>query len=244
MKKKRHLPIGLSLAAVTLLGLIVWLLSPIDNAVDLSDNRYYIAHAGGAYEGRKYTNSREAVMQSLAQGYQFIELDLHPQQDGSLLCLHWPEDTIGHTYTLLTLSEALDIRSCQPFVLVTDKIDDPDILNRYFADNKQHLRVEAFSWQQYVKLQEQGYFPMLGIDKMKLLDYIRICLKSKQRIQWVTSSAYSQCDILKLRVLKKLFGVKIAFVPIKEPAEYYKSYIGNEFDLIYVDDKTTIQSAQ
>ena len=240
MKKRLFISLSVLLLAI-LTVFTIWLLSPIDNNVDLSDNRYYIAHAGGSIDGYTYTNSQEALLQSIASGYQYIELDLHEDADGKLICMHTPEDSARSPYPIMNLQEALAIRQQHPFVLVTDKIDDPDILNRYFSDAKQDLRVEAFSWQEYVRLKEAGYFPMLGIDKLKLLDYVRICLYSKQRIKWVTSSAYSQRDILKLRILKKLFRVKIAFVPIVKPAQYYKKYVGNEFDLIYVDDKNTIQ---
>ena len=126
-------------------------------------------------------------------------------------------------------------------MLVTDKIDDPDILDRYFADNKRNLMVETFSWEQFIVLYDRGYTPILAINKWSLLDFVRVKRKIKRNIEYVESSAYSKSDILKLRILKKLFGVKIAFVPLEKPEESYKEYIGNEFDMIYVNDKSTIQ---
>lgn len=243
MKRRKCYIVILSiLLLIVIFG--VWLAAPIDNRPNLSDNRYYIAHAGGAIDGRQYTNSREAVMKAIDDGYMYIELDLHQESDSTILCMHAPEDTIGMNLTPLTLNEALDIRKKHPFVLVTDKIDAPDILDRYFADNKKNLMVETFSWEQFIVLYDRGYTPILAINKWSVLDFVRVKRKVKRNINWVESSAYSKWDILKLRILKKLFGVKIAFVPFAKLEESYYEYIGNEFDLIYVNDKSTIQKYQ
>ena len=56
--------------------------------IDLSDNKYYIAHAGGGINGHVYTNCKEALIQSLERGYQFIELDFCLTSDRHLVCAH------------------------------------------------------------------------------------------------------------------------------------------------------------
>ena len=52
-------------------------------------NRHFIAHAGGAIiENGKpftYTNSKEALLQSIAEGFSFIELDLMLDSSGGYL---------------------------------------------------------------------------------------------------------------------------------------------------------------
>lgn len=240
---------------LSLLILGIWLFRPIKNDVDNRDKKYYIAHAGGVIDDYKYTNSKEAIMQSIRKHYSYIELDLIPNKDSVLLCMHdirgfnhitgfgnsdeIPTDfksrKIYQKYTPITLDEVLEIRKKHPFTLVTDKIDDPMILNRYFAKDKRNLRIEAFSWQRYTELKRQGYLPMMAFYNENFFSYIYYCIRSKSHIEWITTSAHRYADILKFRALKRLFGVKIAFVPLIAGADYYKDYIGNEFDLIYSD---------
>ena len=47
-----------------------------------------IAHGGGAIQGESVTNSVEAVEQAIAQGYQYIELDLAFTTDGQVAMIH------------------------------------------------------------------------------------------------------------------------------------------------------------
>lgn len=225
---------------------LLWLLLPICNNADLTDPRYYIAHAAGAINGHTYTNSREALQHALKQQLTYIELDLQLTTDSVVVCSHDKVDNVSADsflnskiqgqFTPLTLEDALKIRKQHPFTLVTDKIDDPTILNQFFAHDKSQLIIEAFSWQRYIQLQREGYKSLFAFYEKSILHYIYYCLRCKERIEWITTSANSHADILKLRILKKLFGVKIAFVPLKNPMEQAKHYIGNEFDLIYVDD--------
>ena len=67
------------------------------HAASLSENPWFedtrlIYHAGGAIEGYTYTNSREAVMESIAIGNLVLELDFSYTTDGHLVCLHLWED--------------------------------------------------------------------------------------------------------------------------------------------------------
>ena len=50
-----------------------------------------IAHGGGAINGEIYTNSKEAVLQSLEAGYKYIEVDLFQLKDGTIVCAHLPQ---------------------------------------------------------------------------------------------------------------------------------------------------------
>ena len=47
-----------------------------------------IAHAGGVIDSCTYTNSREAMLHSLAKGYRFIEFDLLFTSDSVLVAAH------------------------------------------------------------------------------------------------------------------------------------------------------------
>lgn len=64
-----------------------------------------VAHAGGAVNGVRYTNSREALDQHYAAGYRVFELDFHWTSDGHLVLVHdWPQASasfavLPHTFT-------------------------------------------------------------------------------------------------------------------------------------------------
>lgn len=66
----------------------------------------YMAHALGGYEGNKYTNSEEALINSLKY-YKFIEVDMTLSSDDKLICSHgWDEETAKHTQVIFTDGEA------------------------------------------------------------------------------------------------------------------------------------------
>lgn len=96
-----------------------------------------IYHAGGEIEGSSYTNSREAVENTLAEGNCFIEMDLRYTSDGYLVCTHswadaYPEDVqptleefrnsrIQGKFTPLTAEELIGIMTDNPqMYLITD----------------------------------------------------------------------------------------------------------------------------
>ncbi len=54
--------------------------------------RHLIAHAGGSIGNHVYTNSREAVLQSVRNGYKYIELDFQLTSDSQLVCMHSAND--------------------------------------------------------------------------------------------------------------------------------------------------------
>ena len=63
---------------------------------------HYIAHAGGAIDGIRYTNSKEAILNSISKGAKYIELDLSLTRDGKLVAVHdW------HWFNELTNTDSL-----------------------------------------------------------------------------------------------------------------------------------------
>ena len=50
--------------------------------------QHLIAHAGGAIDGKVYTNSREAVEGSIKAGRKYIEIDLIKTSDGEYIAGH------------------------------------------------------------------------------------------------------------------------------------------------------------
>ena len=257
MKYKRLVIVLTSIILVLMLT-FAYLYWPISTKLpNLSSANYYIAHGGGAIDGYTYTNSLEAVLLSIKKGYKYIELDLQLTADDHLVCMHSMEDfkrmtntadsiditiqvfkklSIYGRYTPITAEDVAMIIKKYGIILVTDKISDPKILNQYFYKVRKQVMVEAFSLDDYQKLKTLGYTPMLSIKSKKLVrDYLIQCLKNKGPIDYISTAVYYDA-IPRLRFIKKLFDTKIlVYVPYSPQS--FKSYLGNEIDMIYIDDK-------
>lgn len=106
-------------------------------------SRPLIHHAGGEIEGNRYTNSLEALEESLAEGKQFIELDLRYTSDHHLVCTHtWPDayledvqptleafenSRIQGKFTPLTAEKMMQIMRDNPQMYLVTDIKEPDI---------------------------------------------------------------------------------------------------------------------
>lgn len=224
----------------------------------LSSPDYFIAHAGGSIDGQKYLNCKEGLLQSLKNGYKYIEVDLALTSDSAVVCLHdwqhfktlasvdidnepmslqeFQQQKILGKFTPLTLNDVISIQKEHPFIIVTDKISNPDILNRYFLDNRDYVMVEAFSFADYLQLKECGYTPMISISNFSKA-HIRLLfnqqLNTNTKFDWVCVDSISNINCL--RALKRLFNCKIAMYTINsEP--FFKEHLGKGIDLIYTDN--------
>ncbi len=126
----------------------------------------FIAHAGGEIDGKRYTNSLEALNQNYALGFRHFELDIIETSDQQFVAAHdwkfWKEKTgyegdtpvslatfrsykIYDTYTPLGMAEINTWFKNHPdAVLVTDKINNPVRFSAAFVD-KSRLKMELFS---------------------------------------------------------------------------------------------------
>lgn len=231
----------------------VYLVMPMAEATVQADQfSHCIAHGSGNIDGHTYTNSLEAATMSAKNGYKYIEFDLQLTTDGQLVCMHSEKDfremtamddsiplttqnfnkqRIYGKYTPLTANDVVALQKTLHFTIITDKTSSPDILERYFADVRQHVMVESFSIDDYIRLKQLGYTPMLSL---YTYGYLTPMLKQflNNDIEWITTAAYTHHDIVIFRILKRLFGIKIAvFTPTPER---FKEHIGREIDLIYI----------
>ena len=259
MKKTMTIIISVTLfLAIVCASFYYWLISPFKTKNDiLSSPDYFIAHAGGAVDGHTYLNCKEGLLQSLENGYKYVELDLGLTSDNEIVCLHdwkhfnniasinidnepmslveFQQQKILGKYTPLTLNDVLSIQKENPFVIVTDKISDPDILNQYFKDNRDKVMVEAFSLSDYIRLKECGYTPMMSIwhfNNMSIRWIFIRQIKTKTKIDWICVD--SESKIKSLRILKRLFNCKIAMYSSNSES-FFKEHLGKEIDLIYTD---------
>lgn len=75
-------------------------------ACDVAEDYFYVPwyersrliyHAGGEVDGESYTNSREAIEQTLSRGDMILEMDFLFTSDGHLVCLHEWNNFYGMT---------------------------------------------------------------------------------------------------------------------------------------------------
>lgn len=233
-----------------------WLTSPMTNPCTdvLSNKNCYIAHAAGALDGYRYMNCREALLQTLNNGYQYIEFDLGLTNDSVLVCLHdWKlfhkmtsEDSLNEKpitinefrhrkiyrkYTPLTIEDVLSIRKVHQFNIVTDKISNTEILNKFFTRDKKSIMVESFSLSDYISLKNSGYTPMMSLDTFnypKIYKYFIFSpLIKHQKIDWICINTKS--NMRSLRMLKRLFNCKVAMYTSNSPS-FLKSILARKLN--------------
>jgi len=126
----------------------------------------FIAHAGGSIDGRRYTNSLEALDNSYQTGFRFFELDIVKTSDNHFVAAHdWEywQKLSGHDgplpptrqvfkgtkligkYTPLDMDDINTwFANHQDAVLVTDKVNNPKRFSGEFVD-KSRLMMELFT---------------------------------------------------------------------------------------------------
>jgi hypothetical protein len=176
----------------------------------------FIAHAGGAVDSCIYTNSREALELAVKNGFRFIELDFRLTSDSVMVAAYsWSDFNAmtghGHRgdsvpsykefssrkiygrYTPLSAHEInAFFREHPELYLVTDKISSPELLCRYFPELKERMVVEAFSYKDYIRLRNEGFYLVLyscmatdlGAALFKNLLFNR--LFPGERIEWMS----------------------------------------------------------
>ena len=261
---------GFAVVALLLFTILVfvflWLARPLEKSsedINALCPNHLIAHAGGAINGHTYTNSKEALTSALENGFRYVELDLYETTDSNVVCLHSLKDYRKMTstdcevldtksflchqfygkYKPMTLNNAIKIWEERPFYFVTDKISDPKILNRYFKKNRDKVIVEAFTLEDYVQLERDGYIPMFSIMALNvrgLYLYIFNSIKYGKGIPQIVTNTYVSKYVY--RIYKRLGAQQIAVYSLYDEdyqklheREYLEKYAGREVDLVYVD---------
>ena len=209
----------------------MWLARPLGKPAEginvLSPN-HLIAHAGGAIDGYTYTNSKDALMNALDNGFRYVELDLFMTPHG-IVCSH--DSVIYREKSVMTLHEAIHIWKERPFELVVDKISDPQILNQYFSKNRAHVYVETFNIGEFRQLKQNGYVPMLSVGGVRgLFKYMVTSIYCGKVDRIVT---YYQTPEYLLRIYKR-FGAKVIVYTVND-ISYLNNHIGKDVNMVYTD---------
>ena len=222
-----------------------------------------IAHAGGAIDGYVYTNSLEALERAVDNGYRFIEFDFQFTSDSVLIAAHsWSDFNrmTGHTewgdsaptfahfsaqkihgrYTPLT-AEMINGYFVQnkDIYLVTDKVSNPNILARNFPELKDRMVVEAFSYDDYCKLVEQGYYRVLyscmaeDLSSALIKNLLFDKLFPGERIEWIALHT-SGFNYTIFKLLDSVRRFKIALFTIDNYNEISPEQL-ERVDMIYTN---------
>lgn len=143
-----------------------------------------VAHAGGEIDGATYTNSREAILESLAKGFDWIEVDFTWTSDGRLVCIHdWEsnyrrlfktdvEEPLSlqafeaqrsrSDFSLLTLSELGELMNAHPRLkIVTDikenNLTGLDVIAQKLPDSASRVIPQIYVPGEYESVRELGY---------------------------------------------------------------------------------------
>ena len=205
----------------------------------------FIAHAGGAIDGIKYTNSIEALNLSYSKGCKLFELDLVETADGKIVAKHDPTKLtekefmsrlIRGKYTPMNMESINDwFRNHPDAILVTDKINDPErIFNEFqFPDR---LIMELFTWEAIDKAIELGIKPLVTQNLIyKTPDFVKEM--KKRKIEYFGYSRRYIKDKEKLLKQLKKNGVKIYLYNLEKKIDNIQSmeqYVwDNEMEYCY-----------
>ncbi|MDH5765774.1 MAG: sulfatase-like hydrolase/transferase [Gammaproteobacteria bacterium] len=131
------------------------------------DVNRFIAHAGGEIDGRKYTDSLDALNFNYKKGFRLFELDIIKTSDDVYVAAHdwghWakitgykgdlpPDHKTFMSEKIYKKFSPLDMNTINKWfgehpdaILVTDKINDPVDFSNKFIDKKR-LMMELFTW--------------------------------------------------------------------------------------------------
>ncbi len=202
--KEHRIKTIVAVIGILLVGALMTMALANDAKEYANDPRRFIAHAGGQYNGYKYTNSLEALDYSYAKGHRLFELDIIKTSDGQFVAAHdwkkWkkitgyggetpPTKAIFLTQPIYNDLTALDMDRINEWfsehkdaILVTDKINEPVTFSEAFVDKKR-LMMELFTWRavkQALDLKIKSAMPTgrlifkISGDKIKYLNDLKI----------------------------------------------------------------------
>jgi len=214
-----------------------------------------IAHAVGGIDKIKYTNSEEAVLLSIKKGFKLIELDLITTKDNKIVAANnWisfrkysnccansiPTLNEFNKIKILNKYTPLDSRKInkiflenKDLILITDKIENFDLINNSFNFDKSRIIVEIFTRENYFKAIDKGIKnPLYSAtiehrkDEKKFIKNYKIPMISISSFEFINNKKYFER-------LKKETNIIIFVYTTNNPQLVIKSK--NAADAFYTD---------
>ena len=155
-----------------------------------------IAHAGGGINELTYTNSLEALNQSISNGFKLIELDLKQTSDEKLVAVHdwksfkrktnccdnlkFPIDHKTFNDQKISNLNLLDYKKIneifsenKDLILITDKSNNFELINNQLNFDASRIIVEIFGQQNYFKAIQSGIKNPMYSANLNDFDFIK-----------------------------------------------------------------------
>lgn len=220
------------------------------------DSSKFIAHAGGAVQNYKYTNSLEALNYNYQRGFRLFELDMIQTSEGVFVAAHdWNhyKKITGYAGTLPpTLQEFKSLKLHQKFTplaiddindwfkkhpdafLVTDKVNSPSLFVQAFMF-KDRLLMELFTPQAVQEaLEEKIYGAMPSYSLLSSIKGDRVEYFTSQGLKYLAVSRnHLQRDLEFFQTLKEK-GVKVYAFHVNQKKSIDEKYmLCNEMQYFY-----------
>lgn len=218
-------------------------------------NDRYIAHAGGAVDGVKSTNSKEALDQNYKKGFRLFELDIITTSDGKFVAAHdwkmWARFTdykgvlppshnvfmkhkIYGDYTTLDMKGINDwFAAHSDAILITDKLNEPIEFANQFLDKKR-LIMELFSEMSVEEASQNGIRPMISQETLLRMNVDKLNFLKVNDVRHVAVSRRIIARETELMLQLKEQGIKVYVYNVNfDPGKDEKYVQENEIGLIY-----------
>jgi len=221
-----------------------------------TDKSRFIAHAGGEINGKRYTNSLEALNENYTKGFRMFELDIIKSSDGKYIAehdwKHWISITNykGHTpvnslefkkykkygkYTPLEMADINEWFKNHPdAILVTDKVQNPEEFASKFID-KNRLIMEIFSLDDAKKaLKINKNIVMAGENIFKNIKGDKVSFFKKLGINKVAISRKKIAEYKEDLIKLKNNNIKVYIYHVNFGKGFDEEYVlNNEFKYVY-----------
>jgi len=204
-----------------------------------------VAHGGGFVTGYGTTNSYEALMQSIADGYRLIELDFDFSKDGKLIMIHDWDRTAMH-YFGFRFADKLTEREFERILVhgrfktltlaklieILDEYEDIRIVTDIKSDNVLALTAIAetypgyidrfipqiYSYEEYGCVKELGYRDViLTLYAMENIDYEELTdFVKTRRLYAVTVGDEHEYHIEDLKYKLADDGIRVYYHPVSD----------------------------
>lgn len=157
-----------------------------------SNTDRFIAHAGGGLKNIKYLNTIEALNNSYSKGFKLFELDLQLTADNFIVAVHdWDEWKIRaeykgklppklndfNNYKIFKNQTPIDYKKINKWFgenldakLITDKIQNYEILSNQIKIDKNRIFVEVFNENDLLQFKNNGFNIIANIDFLNELN--------------------------------------------------------------------------
>lgn len=221
--------VGIAICYLAYIAAIEFYQLPIP--AEIKSPQKLIAHAGGAINNLKYTNSAEAIEKSVLNGFQLIEVDLQVTTDGTLFGMHeWKDITsspknftpnkkeitrdylkkikIKGEYRIATSEFLKKILEENPsLILITDKTNEFEKITNQIQ-NGDRVIVETFNFFDYFRAQFAGIRrPAMAISEGRFgyaLEFLKLFFLHPKYITIHSAEAIKYIQVLK--IAKNLLG--------------------------------------